>query len=61
LIDGRVLAQAAERAAHVYCGPELPGDVLVSENPIIVVEVISPSTGRNDPSASSKAIFDCRT
>ena len=37
-----------EPDAHVYCGPELPGDVLISENPIIVVEVISPSTGRND-------------
>ncbi len=83
LIDGRVLPQAAERAAHVrtkvkvhngarvgdpasrrpcharavgmavridkgtvfepdvhvYCGPELPGDALISEDPIIVVEV----------------------
>ena len=37
-----------EPDAHVYCGPELPGDALLSENPIIVVEVISPSTGRND-------------
>ena len=32
-----------EPDAHVYCGPELPGDVLISENPIIVVEVISPT------------------
>ena len=37
-----------EPDAHVYCGPELPGDALLSEAPIIVVEVISPSTGRND-------------
>ncbi len=37
-----------ETDAQVYCGPELPGDALVSEAPIIVVEVMSPSTGRND-------------
>jgi Uma2 family endonuclease len=37
-----------EPDAQVYCGPELPDDALLSENPIIVVEVISPSTGRND-------------
>ena len=37
-----------EPDAQVYCGPELPGDALLSEAPIIVVEVMSPSTGRND-------------
>jgi Uma2 family endonuclease len=92
LVDGVVVAQAAERAAHakikgevfvalrdaiakrgapchalpdgmavrvnkftvyepdalVYCGPELPPDALLLENPMIVVEVVSPSTSRND-------------
>ncbi len=92
LVDGEVVAQASERAAHakmkgavfvallaavhragapchalpdgmavrvdkatvfepdaqVYCGPELPPDAPLVENPIIVVEVLSPSTGRND-------------
>ncbi len=92
LVDGVVVAQAAERAAHaklkgevfvalrdaiakrgaschalpdgmamrvnkstiyepdalVYCGPELPPDALLLENPMIVVEVASPSTWRND-------------
>jgi Uma2 family endonuclease len=101
LVDGRVLAQAAERAAHVrtkakvhrameaairragapchamadgmavridkgtvfepdahvYCGPELAGDALLSENPIIVVEVISPSSGRNDALGKLEGYF----
>ncbi len=35
-----------EPDAQVYCGPELPADALISENPIIVVEVLSSSTGR---------------
>lgn len=37
-----------EPDAQVYGGPEIPGDSLFSENPIIVVELISPSTGCND-------------
>jgi len=32
----------------VYCGPKLPPDAQLIDNPIIVVEVISPTTGRND-------------
>ena len=92
LVDGVVVAQAAERASHakmklavcvalrdaiakrgapchvlpdgmavrvnkstiyepdalVYCGPELPPDALLLENPMILVEVASPSTWRND-------------
>lgn len=92
LVDGLVVAQAAERAAHaevkgavyvalrdaiaahglpcrvlpdgmavridaatvyepdaqVYCGPRLEAGALLVENPVIVVEVLSPSTGRND-------------
>jgi Uma2 family endonuclease len=92
LVDGVVVAHAAERAAHaamkgeiyvafrdaiakrgapchalpdgmavrigkttiyepdalVYCGPKIPPDALFLETPTIVVEVLSPSTGRND-------------
>ena len=92
LIDGVVLAQASERAAHaemklsvalalrnairekglecramvdgmavrvgastvyepdalVYCGPKLPADALLVDRPVIVVEVLSPNSGRND-------------
>ena len=92
LVDGVVVAQAAERASHaemklavcvalrdaiakrgapchvlpdgmavrvnkstvyepdalVYCGPKLPPDALLLENPMILVEVASPSTWRND-------------
>jgi Uma2 family endonuclease len=46
-----------EPDAHVYCGPELPGDALISEAPIIVVEVISPSTGRNDALGKLEGYF----
>jgi Uma2 family endonuclease len=92
LMDGKVTAQAAERAAHaemkglvflalatalkrqggayralvdgmavrvgertvfepdvlVYCGPRLPADALLVENPLILVEVVSPATSRYD-------------
>ncbi|PPD44170.1 MAG: hypothetical protein CTY15_07980 [Methylocystis sp.] len=34
--------------AQVYCGPELPPDTILVESPVIVVEVLSPSTGKND-------------
>src|SRR5208283_3259577 len=37
-----------EPDALVYCGPELPPDALLLDNPVIVVEVASPSTWRND-------------
>ena len=37
-----------EPDALVYCGPKLPPDTLLVENPMIVLEVISPTTGRND-------------
>ena len=64
LPDGRAVridkGTVFEPDAQVYCGPELPSDALLSENPIIVVEVISPSTGVTMRCASSKAISDCR-
>ncbi|MGE5388366.1 MAG: Uma2 family endonuclease [Hyphomicrobiales bacterium] len=37
-----------EPDAQVYWGPELPPDALLVDNPVIVAEVISPTTGRND-------------
>lgn len=52
LVDGMALRigkrTVFEPDAVVYCGPELPPDALLVENPVIVVEVLSPSTGRND-------------
>lgn len=46
-----------EPDAQVYCGPALPDDALISEKPIIVVEVISPSTGRNDALGKLEGYF----
>lgn len=34
--------------ALVYCGREVDGDSMVVENPVIVMEILSPTTGRND-------------
>ena len=44
-IDGATLY---EPDALVYCGPSLPADALAIVDPVIVVEVLSPSTGRRD-------------
>jgi Uma2 family endonuclease len=43
-------ATAYEPDAQVYCGDRLPSDVLEVPNPVIVVEVLSPSTRRIDVS-----------
>jgi Uma2 family endonuclease len=42
---------AHEPDALVYCGPEAPGSAIEIPNPIIVVEVLSPSTRYIDASA----------
>lgn len=42
---------AHEPDALVYCGPEIPGSSVEVPNPIIVVEVLSPSTRHIDASA----------
>src|SRR5215475_4261865 len=42
---------AYEPDALVYCGPELPGDSLIVPNPVIIVEVLSPTTSHTDTSA----------
>jgi Uma2 family endonuclease len=41
-------ATAYEPDAMVYCGPKPPPSALLVENPVIIVEVLSPSTGRRD-------------
>jgi Uma2 family endonuclease len=52
LPDGMTLridsTTAYEPDASVYCGAELPPSALEVTNPVIVVEVLSPSTGRID-------------
>ena len=35
--------------ALVYCGQDLPGDSLVVPNPMIIVEVLSPTTMHTEP------------
>ena len=46
-----------EPDAMIYCGPKLPPGALVVENPLIVIEVLSPSTGRNDASRKLAGYF----
>jgi Uma2 family endonuclease len=48
---------AHEPDALVYCGLELPASVLEVPNPIIVVEVLSPSTHRIDASLKLAGYF----
>jgi Uma2 family endonuclease len=48
---------AHEPDALVYCGPKLPGDAIEVPAPVIVVEVLSPSTRRIDGSAKLKGYF----
>lgn len=46
-----------EPDAQVYCGLELPPDTILVESPAIVVEVLSPSTGKNDALGKLAAYF----
>ena len=48
---------AHEPDALVYCGPKLPGDAIEVPNPVIVVEVASPSTRKIDASLKLKGYF----
>lgn len=48
---------AHEPDALVYCGLKLPGSALEVSNPIIVVEVLSPSTRRIDASLKLAGYF----
>ncbi len=46
-----------EPDALVYCGQELPGDAIEVPNPVVVVEVASPSTRKIDASLKLKGYF----
>ena len=39
---------AYEPDALIYCGPPLPGSAVAVADPVVVVEVLSPGTGRYD-------------
>ena len=58
----RINAKTAyEPDAMVYAGPELPDHVIEIENPIIVVEVLSPSSGPRDTTQKLKNYFKVET
>ena len=46
-----------EPDALVYCGPQLPGDAIEVPNPLILVEVASPSTRKIDASLKLTGYF----
>jgi Uma2 family endonuclease len=48
---------AHEPDALVYCGPKLPSTTIEVPSPVIVVEVLSPSTRRIDASAKLAGYF----
>jgi Uma2 family endonuclease len=50
-------ATAYEPDALVYCGAEVPSSAIEVPNPVIVVEVLSPSTRRIDASAKLAGYF----
>jgi Uma2 family endonuclease len=43
--------------ALIYCGPELPDDALEVPNPVILVEVVSPSTRKFDDTVKRDGYF----
>ena len=51
-VDGPMVPVAADRAyqpdAVMRCGPPLPPDAMLIPDPLLVVEVVSPSSGRQD-------------
>jgi Uma2 family endonuclease len=55
LPDGMAVQVSADTVyepdAQVRCGPRLPGDTVKILDPVIVVEVLSPSTGAQDAGA----------
>ena len=46
-----------EPDASLRCGPKLPGDALVLPDPLVVVEVLSPSSRAQDSGAKLEAYF----
>jgi Uma2 family endonuclease len=61
LPDGATVAidesTAFEPDALVYCGDRLPGEALLVPNPVIVVEVLSPTTERLDAGGKLEGYF----
>ena len=61
LPDGMTVRVAADTAhepdALVYCGPKVPPNTVEIGNPVIVVEVLSPSTRHIDASAKLAGYF----
>jgi Uma2 family endonuclease len=47
--------------AIVYCGPRLPDSALEVPNPVIVVEVLSPSTRKFDETVKKDGYFSLRS
>jgi len=62
MVDGMAVRVGSttvyEPDALVYCGSRLPPDARIVENPVIVVEVISPTSGRNDNSRKLAGYFN---
>lgn len=48
---------AYEPDALVYCGERLPGDALAVPNPVIIVEITSPTTSKVDTGAKLAGYF----
>ena len=48
---------AYEPDALVYCGQKLPGETMIVPDPLIVVEVLSPTTAHSDTSAKLIGYF----
>jgi Uma2 family endonuclease len=62
MLPDRMTVRVDEDTAHepdalVYCGPELPGSAIEVPSPVIVVEVLSPSTRHIDASAKLAGYF----
>jgi Uma2 family endonuclease len=61
LPDGPTVRVDAEKVyepdALVYCGAELPTDTIVVPDPVVLVEVLSPSTKQLDKSAKFTGYF----
>lgn len=54
-------AKVYEPDALVHCGPRLPGDTLLVTDPVIVVEVLSPSTRGIDTNTKRLGYFSVPT
>lgn len=62
MLPNGATVRVAEDTAHepdalVYCGPKLPGEAIEVPNPIIVVEVSSPSTRKIDATLKLAGYF----